>query len=149
MVKFYYRGMVDENGKPKIGRSARLLGVRLGDIDINIKRMPVDSLDEQGYLLPESERKFQGELVDVVIVNTGGMSVSLSIEALPAPRKPAKFGGYGKDPLWQIDDSNITGDLQAVQDSPTHVSISPRVTMLLERYELALANTQDDWERID
>ncbi|MCE2697198.1 MAG: hypothetical protein PX483_15570 [Nostocales cyanobacterium LE14-WE4] len=149
MVKLYYRGMVDENGKPKIGRSARLLGVRLGDIDINIKRMPVDSLDEQGYLLPESERKFQGELVDVAIVNTGGMSVSLSIEALPAPRKPAKFGGYGKDPLWQIDDSNITGDLQAVQDNPTHVSISPRVTMSLERYELALANTQDDWERID
>jgi hypothetical protein len=148
MVKLYYRGMTDENGKPKIGRSARLLGVRLG-IDINIKQMPVDSLDEQGYLLPESECEFQGELVDVAIVNTGGMSVSLSIEALPAPRKPAKFGGYGKDPLWQIDDSNITGDLQAVQDSPTHVSISPRVTMLLERYELALANTQDDWERID
>jgi hypothetical protein len=148
MVKLYYRGMVDENGKPKIGRSARLLGVRLG-IDINIKQMPVNSLDEQGYLLPESEREFQGELVDVAIVNTGGMSVSLSIEALPAPRKPAKFGGYGKDPLWQIDDSNITGDLQAVQDSPTHVSISPRVTMSLERYELALANTQDDWERID
>ena len=148
MVKLYYRGMVDENGKPKIGRSARLLGVRLG-IDINIKQMPVNSLDEQGYLLPESEREFQGELVDVAIVNTGGMSVSLSIEALPAPRKPTKFGGYGKDPLWQIDDSNITGDLQAVQDSPTHVSISPRVTMSLERYELALANTQDDWERID
>ena len=141
--------MTDENGKPKIGRSARQLGVRLGDIDINIKRMPVDSLDEQGYLLPESEREFQGELIDVAIVNTGGMSVSLSIEALPAPRKPAKFGGYGKDPLWQIDDSNITGDLQAVQDSPTHVSISPRITMLLERYELALANTQDYWERID
>ncbi|MTJ18617.1 MULTISPECIES: hypothetical protein [unclassified Dolichospermum] len=148
MVKFYYRGMVDENGKPKIGRSARLLGVRLG-IDINIKQMPVNSLDEQGYLLPESEHEFQGELVDVAIRNTGGMSVSLSIEALPAPRKPAKFGGYGKDPLWQIDDSNITGDLQAVQDNPTHVSISPRVTMSLERYELALANTQDDWERID
>ena len=35
------------------------------------------------------------------------------------------------------------------EDSPTHVSISPRVTMLLERYELALANTQDYWERID
>jgi hypothetical protein len=140
--------MVDENGKPKIGRSARLLGVRLG-IDINIKQMPVNSLDEQGYLLPESEREFQGELVDVAIINTGGMSVSLSIEALPAPRKPTKFGGYGKDPLWQIDDSNITGDLQAVQDSPTHVSISPRVTMSLERYELALANTQDYWERID
>ncbi|AFZ60861.1 hypothetical protein H6G54_22990 [Anabaena cylindrica FACHB-243] len=148
MVKLYYRGMIDENGKPKIGRSARLLGIR-PSIDINIEQMPIDSLDEQGYLLPESEREFQDELVDVAIVNTGGMSVSLSIEALPAPRKPAKFGGYGKDPLWQIDDSNITGDLQAVQDSPTHVSISPRVTMLLERYELALVNTQDYWERID
>ncbi|KHG40969.1 MAG: hypothetical protein HEQ20_08735 [Aphanizomenon flos-aquae KM1D3_PB] len=77
MVKFHYRGMVDENGKPKIGRSARLLGVRLGDIDINIKRMPVDSLDEQGYLLPESEHEFQGELVDVAIRNTGGMSVNV------------------------------------------------------------------------
>ena len=77
------------------------------------------------------------------------MSVSLSIEGLPAFRKPARFGGTGKDPLWQIDDSNITEDLQAVQDSPTHVSILPRVTMSLERYEAALANTQKYWERVD
>ncbi|MDB9452520.1 hypothetical protein [Dolichospermum circinale] len=146
MVKFYYRGMVDENGKPKIGRSARLLGVRLGDIDINIKRMPVDSLDEQGYLLPESERKFQGELVDVAIVNTGGMSVSLSIEALPAPRKPAKFGGYGKDPLWQIDDSNITGDLQAVQDNPSnsHFKIIYRLSRISNfKYSTKKLNYQE------
>jgi hypothetical protein len=149
MVKLYYRGMVDENGKPKIGRSARQLGVRLGT-DINVEQIPVDHLDENGYLLPKLDREVQGELVAVALrEEKKGMSVSLSIEALPAPRKPAKFGGYGKDPLWQIDDSNITGDLQAVQDSPTHVSISPRVTMLLERYELALANTQDYWERID
>jgi hypothetical protein len=148
MAKLYYRGMAEQNGKPKIGRSARLLGVRPG-IDINIEQMPVGYLDEQGYLLAESERKFQGELVTVAIRDTKGMSVSLSIEALPAFRKPAKFGGTGKDPLWQIDDSNITGDLQAIQDSPTHVSILPRVTMLLEKYELALANTQNHWERID
>jgi hypothetical protein len=31
-----------------------------------------------------------------------GMSVSISIESLPATRKPAKFGGIGKDPLWEI-----------------------------------------------
>ncbi|WP_438822844.1 hypothetical protein [Planktothrix pseudagardhii] len=49
----------------------------------------------------------------------------------------------------QIDDKNIRGDLQAVQDSPTHISILPRVTMSLERYETALANTQNDWERVD
>ncbi len=54
----------------------------------------------------------------------------------------------GRDPLWQIEDSKIGGDLEAVQDSATHVSIMPRVTMLLEKYETALANTQNDWERV-
>jgi hypothetical protein len=148
MTKLYYRGMADQNGKPKIGRSARLLGIRPG-IDIDIEQMPTGYLNEQGYLLTESEREFRGELVTVAIKNTKGMSVSLSIESLPAFRRPAKFGGTGKDPIWQIDDKNIMEDLQAVQDSPTHVSILPRVTMSLEKYETALANTQNDWERVD
>ncbi|PSR16381.1 hypothetical protein C8255_18140 [filamentous cyanobacterium CCP3] len=77
------------------------------------------------------------------------MSVSLSIEGLPAFRKPFAFGSTGRDPLWQIDDSKITGDLEAVQDSPTHISILPSATMLLEKYEAALANTQSDWERVE
>ena len=148
MAKLYYRGMAEQNGKPKIGRNARLLGVRPG-IDIDIEQMPTGYLNEQGYLLADSERVFRGELVAVAIRNTKGMSVSISIESLPAFRRPAKFGGTGKDPLWQIDDRNIMGDLQTVQDSPTHVSILPRVTMSLERYEAALANTQNDWERVD
>ncbi|NET58018.1 MAG: hypothetical protein F6K47_18250 [Symploca sp. SIO2E6] len=148
MAKLYYRGMAEQNGKPKIGRSARLLGVR-PNIDINIEQMPSGCIDEQGYLLPEAKRKYQGENIVVAIKNTKGMSVSLSIESLPAFRKPAKFGGTGRDPLWQIDNDKITGDLKAVQDSPTHVSILPRVTMLLEKYELALAQTQDDWEKVD
>lgn len=148
MAKLYYRGMADQNGKPKIGRSARLLGIRPG-IDIDIEQMPIGYLNEQGYLLAESERDFRGKIVTIAIRNTKGMSVSLAIKSLPAFRRPAKFGGTGKDPLWQIDDKNIRGDLQAVQDSPTHVSILPRVTMSLERYETALANTQNDWERVD
>jgi hypothetical protein len=148
MAKLYYRGMADQNGKPKIGRSARLLGIRPG-IDIDIEQMPTGYLNDRGYLLAESERDFRGELVTIAVRNTKGMSVSLSIESLPAFRRPAKFGGTGKDPIWQIDDKNIIGDLQAVQDSPTHVSILPRVTMSLERYETALANTQNDWERVD
>jgi hypothetical protein len=148
MVKLYYRGMAEQNNRPKIGRSARLLGIRPG-IDINIEQMPIGYLDEQGYLLPESQRKISGELVTVAIKDTKGMSVSISIEGLPAFRKPARFGGTGKDPLWQIDDNIITGDLQAIQDSPTHVSILPRVTMSLERYEVALANTQKHWERVN
>jgi len=148
MAKLYYRGMAEENGKPKIGRSARLLGVR-PTIDINIEKVPIGYLDKQGYLLPEAKRKLHGDLIAVAIRDTKGMSVSLSIEGLPAFRKPSQFGGNGKDPLWQIDDSMITGYLQAVQDSPTHVSIMPRVTMALEKYETALANTQKYWQRVD
>ncbi len=148
MAKLYYRGMAERNGKPKTGRSARLLGVR-PTIDINIEQVPMGCLDEQGSLLPESQRRLDGDLVAVAIRDTKGMSVSLSIEGLPPFRKPPKFGGMGNDPLWQIDDSMIIGDLQAVQDSPTHVSIVPRVTMSLEKYEAALVSTQKYWERVN
>jgi len=55
MAKLYFRDMAEQNGKPRIGRSARLLGVR-PNIDINIEQMPIGYLDEQGYLLPESQR---------------------------------------------------------------------------------------------
>jgi hypothetical protein len=148
MTTLYYRGMAEESGKPKVGRSARLLGIRPG-VDLDIQEVPRGWLDEQGYLLPEEERQSSGELVAVAIRSTKGMSTSLSIESLPPFRKPPAFGGRGQDPLWQIDTSKIGSDLEAVQDSPTHVSIIPRVTMLLEKYELALANTQDDWKKVN
>ncbi|MEM9486354.1 MAG: hypothetical protein AAGA83_21975 [Cyanobacteria bacterium P01_F01_bin.116] len=148
MAQLYYRGMAAKNDKPKVGRSARLLGIRPG-IDIDITHMPQGWLDEKGYLRPEESRDDSGSKVEVAIRSTKGMSTSLSIEGLPPFRKPAEFGGIGRDPLWQIDESYITDDLEAVQDSETHVSIMPRTTMLLERYETALANTQDHWQKVN
>jgi hypothetical protein len=132
MATLYYRGMVDENGRPKLGRSARLLGVRFNR-DIDIQKMPQGWLDRQGYLKSEVERTDSGQWVDVALRNAKGMSVSLSINSLPKHRKPPQFGGTGRDPLWQIDDSKITGDLEAIQNSTTHVSIVPKATMLLEK----------------
>ena len=74
MAKLYYRGMAEQNDRPKIGRSARLLGVR-PNIDINIQQMPVGCLDEQSYLLPEPQRKLHGDLVTVAIRDlTGGQA---------------------------------------------------------------------------
>jgi len=130
VTKLYYRGMAEANGKPKVGRSARLLEVRIG-IDIDNEEISKDWLDDQGYLRPEAESKFTGVLVVVAVRSTKGMSTSLSIESLPAFRRPTAFGGTGRDPLWQIEDSNIGGDLEAVQDSATHVSIMPRVVLSL------------------
>lgn len=147
MTTLYYRGMAEENDKPKMGRSARLLGVRPG-IDIDVKYIPRDCLDNQGYLKSEAKYSTSGDKVAIAIRNTKGMSTALSIEALPNFRKPASFGGTGRDPLWQIEDAQITGDLEAVQDSSTHVSIMPKASMLLEKYEAALANTQNYWHRL-
>lgn len=139
--------MATDNGKPKLGRSARLLGVRLG-IDIDVVEMPSDGLDTQGYLRPVVERQSGGVMVLVVLRNTKGMSTSITAESLPAFRRPPAFGGTGRDPLWQIEESHIGGDLEAVQDSDTHVSIRPRTTMLLENYEAALAQTQNYWQKV-
>ncbi|MEM6255089.1 MAG: hypothetical protein AAF821_19405 [Cyanobacteria bacterium P01_D01_bin.156] len=147
MVQIYYRGMAATDGKPKLGRSARLLGIRPG-VDIDVSHMLQGWLDFQGYLHPEVARDDSGVEVEVAIRNTKGMSTSLSIEGLPAFRKPKAFGGTGRDPLWRIDSKYINGDLEAVQDSLTHVSIMPRVTMLLERYEAALAETQNYWQKV-
>jgi hypothetical protein len=77
------------------------------------------------------------------------MSTSISIESLPPHRKPITWGGTGRDLIWQIDSGYIEQDLEAVRDSPTHVSIMPSVTMLLAKYELALANTQKYWQRVE
>jgi hypothetical protein len=87
-------------------------------------------------------------MVTVVLRNTKGMSTSLSIESLPDFRRPTAFGGMGRDPLWQIEDIHITGNLEAVQDSATHVSIMPVATMLLKKYETALANTRNHWQKV-
>ncbi len=147
MTKLYYRGMIADNGKPKIGRHARYLGIR-PNIDIDVDLVSKDSIDECGYLISSSSHDTDREMVEVAVRNTKGMSVSLSIEALPDFRKPLAFGGSGRDPLWQIDSDKITGDLEAVRDSATHVSIMPKVTMLLAQYEAALASTSDAWELV-
>jgi len=148
MVKLYYQGMAEKNGKPRLGRSARLLGIR-PNIDIDIELKPQGWLSEQGYLQPEAKRENLSAPVEIAIRNSKGLSVSLSIEGLPIFRKPTAFGGTGKDALWQIDDSYISGDLEAVQDSATHVSILPSATVSLAKYEAAIAATQPYWRKVN
>jgi hypothetical protein len=147
MTTLYFRAMAGVDDRPKIGRSGRLLGIRPG-IDIDTIEVPDSWIDPSGYLQLESERGESKNLVTVAVRNNQGMSASISIESLPSHRKPITWGGTGRDPIWQIDSSYIDRDLEAVRDSPTHVSIMPRVTMLLAKYELALANTQKYWQRV-
>jgi hypothetical protein len=148
MTTLYFRAMVRMDDRPKIGRSGRLLGIRQG-IDIDTIEVPDSWVNSIGYLRIESDRGESKNLVTVAVRNTKGMSASISIESLPSHRKPIAWGGTGRDLIWQIDSSYLDRDLEAVRDSPTHVSIMPRVTMLLAKYELALANTQKYWQRVE
>ncbi len=112
--------MTENNGTPKVGESARTLGVR-HNIDIPI--------GENGMVHP----------------NTGGMSVSPSPNDLPIHRKPTAYGGTGKDPVWSININDLGSDLKYVPDSPGHGTIQPTRTMTFEDYQKALEETLLRW----
>lgn len=78
MAKLYYRCMADQNGRSKIGRSSRRLGVR-PKVDIDVEQMPSGCIDERGYLRPAAEHNDEENTVAVAIKNAKRMSVSLSI----------------------------------------------------------------------
>lgn len=115
------RGMTNDNGSPKVGPSARELGARPGT---DIKVAP------NGNVHP----------------NSGGVSVSPNTDGLPNHRKPPEFGGTGKDPVWELDTSDLGKDLKHVPDSRTHGTIQPSRTMSMDEYQRALASTKVKWK---
>ncbi len=131
-----YRGMRSTpEGKPQVGDSARELGVRVGGDNPDVE------VDENGMIDPNKPMKHNGKLP--------GMSVAPDPYVLASHRRPPEFGGTGKDPVWSIDTDKLGPDLKYTQDSETHGLIQPSDTMALEDYRAALANTQDDWTKVN
>ena len=118
-----FRGMKDDGGYPKIESSARGLGVREG-IDITV--------DANG----------------MVELGKNGMSMSPSPQDLPSHRRPPEFGGTGKDPVWQIDTSDLGDDLKYVPDKPGHGTIQPSKKMTLEKYKQALGSLRRKFRKV-
>jgi hypothetical protein len=118
--------MIDDGGKPLIAQTARGLGVRDGEIDVD---------DD-----------------DIVSPDSGGPSVALySPENLPEHRRPRSLaGGTGSDPVWEIEDSEL-GERLACRIDPempdTHGFLEPVRPMPLAEYQEALAETRDLWRR--
>jgi hypothetical protein len=129
----------DEDGKPKVGSTARTLGVRpridgLGPGDIPVL---------EGSVAP----------------GTGGMSVAPELHHLPLWRIPRRYTlpgtgrvgtGKNEDSCWLMGDglfrnAPISDRLNLVVDSLTHGAVEPSSSMLLERYETAPAKTRDSW----
>jgi len=135
-----YRVMTRDGDKPKVGNTARTLGVRLpplphADIEVN----------EDGTVEP----------------GRGGMSVSPRLERLPKHRVPKRLcervpeaSGFDTDSCWHMG----SGSFEAGPVAPglllrllgtEHGLIEPEYRMLLADYTTALAATRDQWQQED
>jgi RHS repeat-associated protein len=122
-----YRSMINDNGKPKIEPRKRALGATIGGKNPDI--VP----DENGMVYP----------------GQGGMSTSPDTPwNLVEPRRPAAFGGKGKDPVWSIGSDELPEGLNPIRDKPTHVTIEPAWPMHIDDFQSLLASTQNLWKLV-
>jgi hypothetical protein len=106
-----------------IGPTARTLGVRPGD-DI-----PVVA----GRVSP----------------GTGGLSVAPDTPMnLPNHRRPPKFGGTGKDPVWGITLDSLGNDLVFLQDKSNHGLFEPAREMSIDELQQSLAALAPRWVQL-
>lgn len=127
-MKLYRAMKVGPDGRPVVGPAANLLGVRPGD------RTPNDV----NAVAPS----------DLVVPGTkDGMSVAPNDPAnLIRHRRPAAFGGTGKEPVWIIDDTELPPELRFRQDAPDHGLIEPATVVTLAEYQKSLESTRDKWQ---
>jgi RHS repeat-associated protein len=119
-----YRAMTEDGGFPKVGDTARTLGVRLG-VDIS------------------------PALNGMVTPGTEGMSVAPKTPMnLPVFRRPRILLGTGKDPVWGMDTSLLGWNLTYRQDSPTHGLIEPAMPMPFTMFQSFLSETRNRWLKV-
>jgi hypothetical protein len=65
-------------------------------------------------------------------------------------RRPAAFGGTGKDPVWVVDTADLPPELEFRQNSPDHGFLEPATNTLLTlaEYEAALESTRERWQLV-
>jgi len=124
IMKLYRAMKADEDSFPKVGRSARLLGVRVWGENRDIE------VEEGGMVSPRH----------------GGMSVALDdARNLPKHRRPPSLGGEGRDPVFSLDRLNLPPPLETRVDRYPHALVEPVQRCRLSEYEEALASTRRMW----
>lgn len=116
-----------DDGAPTCGATKRHLGVR--------------------FLSPEPDVEPDGN--GQVFPGTGGMSVAPhKPENLALCRRPKKYGGWGKDPVFRAEADSFEEDLEYRQtlDDETHGLIEPARSMAAEDFQSKLWNTRPLWE---
>lgn len=118
-----YRAMKADNINehlPELGNSARQLGVRIEGEHKDVIL--------QGKIVPDDD---------------GGMSVSPSVEALPAHRRR-------QNPVWYIDSELLAQFSLTYEENRLgkHGLIKPIHNMMLSEYIAALNSTQNYWSQV-
>lgn len=135
-----YRVMTRDGDKPKVGPTARTLGVRVPPNPYSDIMVNADGTVEPG---------------------SGGMSVSPDVESLPKERvsprynrmKPNAHGHYD-DVCWRMGDglfadAAISDRLVLRIDSSDHGVVEPAYRMPLDEFQQALAASRDDWIAVE
>jgi hypothetical protein len=119
-----YRAMTcDTDGRPKVERTARGLGVRVDGPHCDVR------YDEHGRVCPPH-----------------GMSVALDdLLGLPDHRLPPSHGGTGRDPLFGLDSAQVEVPLALYAHGHPHHEIAPSRPMDLSKFESGIEATRDHW----
>jgi len=114
----------DDAGLPRVGRSARELGVRVGG---DVADIPVRA---DGTVVPRS----------------GGMSVALDAAAnLPKHRRPKALGGEGRDPVFTTPSARLDPSLLVRAAPYPHALVEPAQPCGLADFEAAIAGSRTSW----
>jgi hypothetical protein len=127
MAKLYRAMQKGADGAPETAPNARALGIRPG-IDV-----PAAFADE------------------IVKPGEGGLSVSPDDPCnLPVFRRPRGFLGTGKDPVWEIESSQLGPDLCYRPDPAKagHGFIEPSRPLTLDEFQQAVAQTRGWWREV-
>lgn len=132
-----FRAMINDGGRPKIGPSARGLGVRIPP-----DKHPDLLVGPDGTVEP----------------GTGGMSVAPTWRDLPIHRIPMRLQpivsdacGKDADACWRMgagafSATSVTEELSLAIGSAVHGTVEPAHSMAAESFQSALKATRDDWE---
>jgi hypothetical protein len=126
--------MIEENGMPKLGSSAVLLGVRRGkDIDV----------DQRGQVNRPGFRP-RGR---------NGLSCAATIHSLPLFALPVEWGGSNnKTTVWELHMDDVPAELIAGDDSipgrNRHVPLGRGMTMGYDEFVNFIEATRTVWRKV-
>lgn len=123
-MKLYRVMKVAADGKPQVGTSGSMLGVRPTD-PTNTNPQAVFDVDA----VSDTDLVYPGK--------------GLSTSPLPNSRRPRS-----NQAVFEIEEDELGPDLRPHHDKTGHCLIEPARTMTLGEYQRALADTRDLWQQV-